>query len=145
MYNVNRKKINNILTHMGKTLNAVAPYRNMTREQFLENEVIILVVERALHVAIESIVDVGNIIIDGFIMRDPGSYIDIIEILEDEGVLPATEAESFKQVVSYRKALVHEFYNVDNSALYQLFIDEYATLITFDKYINTYLKKELGY
>lgn len=143
MYNVNRDKIDNILTHMGKTLNTVATYRDMTKEQFLENQVIILAVERALHVAIESIVDVGNIIIDGFIMRDPGSYIDIIEILEDEGVLPTTEAESLKQVVSYRKVLVHEFYNVDNSALYQLFVEEYAALINFGEYINTYLKKEL--
>ncbi|GAA3319942.1 hypothetical protein GCM10020331_028930 [Ectobacillus funiculus] len=28
--------------------------------------------------------DVGNAIIDGFIMRDPGSYEDIIDILVDE-------------------------------------------------------------
>lgn len=143
MYNVNQDKIDNILDHMGKTLNTVATYRDMTKEQFLENQVIILAVERALHVSIESIVDVGNIIIDGFIMRDPGSYVDIIDILEDEGVLPATEANSLKRVVFYRKALVHEFYNVDNSALYQLFVDEYAKLINFGEYINTYLKKEL--
>jgi len=144
VYNVNQEKIDNILVHMGKTLNTVVTYTDMSKGQFLENELVILAVERALHVAIESIVDVGNIIIDGFIMRDPGSYVDIIEILEDEGVLPRTEAESLKRVVAYRKALVHEFYKVDNNALYQLFIDEYAALINFGEYINTYLMKELG-
>lgn len=143
MYNVNQEKINNILTHMGKTLNTVVTYTDMSKGQFLENELVILAVERALHVAIESIVDVGNIIIDGFIMRDPGSYIDIIEILEDEGVLPNKEAESLKRVVSYRKALVHEFYQIDTNALFQLFVDEYAVLINFNNYISAYLIKEL--
>ena len=32
----------------------------------------------------ESMMDVGNLMIDGFIMRDPGSYEDIIDILVDE-------------------------------------------------------------
>ena len=31
--------------------------------------------------------DVGNLMIDGFIMRDPGSYEDIIDILIDEKVI----------------------------------------------------------
>ena len=36
---------------------------------------------------IESIIDVGNTMIDGFIMRDPGGYEDIIDIMEDEKVI----------------------------------------------------------
>ena len=31
---------------------------------------------------IESSVDIGNMIIDGFILRDPGNYKDVIDILE---------------------------------------------------------------
>ena len=34
---------------------------------------------------IESSVDIGNMIIDAFILRDPGNYKDVIDILELEG------------------------------------------------------------
>ena len=40
--------------------------------------------ERIVQMTIEAILDVGNSMIDGFIMRDPGSYDDIIDIMEDE-------------------------------------------------------------
>src|SRR5690625_7987930 len=39
--------------------------------------------ERITHMLIESILDVGNMMIDGFIMCDPGSYEDIIYLLVD--------------------------------------------------------------
>ena len=43
--------------------------------------------ERIVHLLIENVLDVGNAMIDGFIMRDPGSYDDIIDILVDEKVV----------------------------------------------------------
>ena len=46
-----------------------------------------LALERVNYLLIESIIDVGNSMIDGFIMRDPGSYEDIIDILVDEKVM----------------------------------------------------------
>ena len=36
---------------------------------------------------IESSVDIGNMIIDAFILRDPGNYKDVIDILELEMLL----------------------------------------------------------
>lgn len=41
--------------------------------------------------------DVGNAVIDGFIMRDPGSYEDIIDILQDEKVISEEKAMQFKR------------------------------------------------
>ncbi len=55
--------------------------------------------ERIAHVIIESIIDVGNSMIDGFIMRDPGSYEDIIDIMEDEKVITAEMADPLKHVI----------------------------------------------
>lgn len=55
-----------------------------------------LALERLVQLLIESIIDVGNMMIDGFIMRDPGSYEDIIDILEDEKVIPQSESSAYK-------------------------------------------------
>ena len=40
--------------------------------------------------------------IDGFIMRDPGSYDDIIDILEDEKVIQSEQAIPLKAFISLR-------------------------------------------
>ena len=41
--------------------------------------------------------------IDGFIMRDPGSYEDIIDILIDEKVIANEKEKPFKELISYAK------------------------------------------
>ena len=43
--------------------------------------------ERIAQMLIESSVDIGNMIIDAFILRDPGNYKDVIDILELENVI----------------------------------------------------------
>lgn len=43
--------------------------------------------ERALHLAIETVTDVGSCLIDGYIMRDASSYEDIVEIIGGEEVI----------------------------------------------------------
>ena len=81
MYFVDRKKLEATLHYMDKLIHILELDRpNSIKEK--------LCLERAVHVFIESTLDVGNMMIDGFIMRDPGSYHDIIDILLDEKVLP---------------------------------------------------------
>lgn len=66
MYFVNRSEIEAIITNMDEILKEVKEDSSFssTMEQ--------LALERIVHVLIESILDVGNRMIDGFIMRDPG-------------------------------------------------------------------------
>ena len=55
-----------------------------------------LALARLAHVIVESMIDVGNTMIDGFIMRDPGGYEDIIDIMEDEKVITAEMSDPLK-------------------------------------------------
>src|SRR5690625_619114 len=87
MYFVNRSEIEAILKNMDELLNEVKEQNTFSTP--LDQ----LGLERLVHVLIESILDVGNMMIDGFIMRDPGSYHDIIDILIDEKVLPKSEED----------------------------------------------------
>ena len=41
--------------------------------------------------------------IDGFIMRDPGSYEDIIDIMEDEKVITSEMSDPLKRVIESEK------------------------------------------
>lgn len=104
-----------------------------------------LTLERVVHIVIEAIIDVGNGIIDGFIMRDPGSYEDIIEILLDEKVIAKSDAESFKKIVSLRTMVVRDYTKVDHQYILQLFTDHSNSLLNFAPSVRQYLKNELGH
>ncbi|CAH8772135.1 DUF86 domain-containing protein [Paenibacillus dendritiformis] len=65
--------------------------------------------ERALHIAIELITDVGSLLIDGFMMRDASSYEDIVDILSQEGAIPERLHDGLLGLVRLRKSLVQDY------------------------------------
>jgi uncharacterized protein YutE (UPF0331/DUF86 family) len=100
--------------------------------------------ERILQMLLESFLDVGNSMIDGFIMRDPGSYEDIIDILEDEKVITTEMSESYKKIVPLRKNLQQYYINVNHVALFNAFQQELVSLKRFAPKVREYLENELG-
>lgn len=144
IYNVKREKIEEVLNNMEKVLSYMESVLKAEKTEVLQNPITVLAMERALHIAIESIVDAGNFIIDGFIMRDPGSYSDIVEILEDEKVIPQEDAALLKGFIVFRKNLVHEYFMIQPEQIYQLLLDSHSTLLKFGQHVRKYLEKELG-
>ncbi len=138
MYFVDREKIEQTLIYM-ETIQAhvktIQQPKDITEQ---------IALERIVYVIIESIIDVGNSMIDGFIMRDPGGYEDIIDILEDEKVINAEHAQSLKKLVIQRKQLVQEYTTVDHQALSDVLINNELALMQFPKDVRRYLEEELG-
>ncbi len=139
MYFIDRNNITATLTYMNSIVNVIDK-----TSKFPLGEVEELALERIAQNIIESIIDVGNSMIDGFIMRDPGSYDDIIDILLDEKVITADMESSLKEVLSLRKMLVREFMNVDHQLVAQILNKNINTLNEFPKKIDLYLTNELG-
>ncbi|WP_316571548.1 DUF86 domain-containing protein [Neobacillus sp. YIM B06451] len=100
--------------------------------------------ERIAHMLAEAILDVGNAMIDGFIMRDPGSYEDIIDILLDEKVIDEHVSANLKVLVSQRKQLVQYYTAIDHKQL----VSEIAGILDgvkdFPGMVRAYLINELG-
>jgi len=103
-----------------------------------------LALERIANIVIESIIDVGNTMIDGFIMRDPGSYEDIIDIMEDERVITSEMADPLKQVIELRKMIVREFTKVDIGTIVTVLNTSMDVLLEFPNKVRHYLENELG-
>ncbi|MYL55362.1 DUF86 domain-containing protein [Pontibacillus yanchengensis] len=137
MYFVDRSKIESTLQYLEQLL---VDYKNEAVDTPLKR----LGLERCVQMTIESIVDVGNMMIDGFIMRDPGSYEDIIDILIDETVLPESEEEAYKAVIAIRKQLVREYTDMNHDELQQMMNEHVTILEDFSHYIRRYLNEELG-
>ena len=139
MYFVDRKKITSTLKYLDEIISIFEQ-----KQDWLKDDITKLALERIAHNAIESVIDVGNLMIDGFIMRDPGSYDDIIDILIDEKVIAAEKEKPFKELISLRKNLVREFIQVDIEKVYEVLKNTVPYLKTFSKEVTQYLENELG-
>lgn len=137
MYFVDREKIEKILVYLDNQIQLFESQKTWNTD--LEKTAL----ERIIHMSIEALLDVGNSMIDGFIMRDPGSYEDIIDILEDEKVIDVEMSSSFKRIVLFRKNLQQDYMNVNHSELEKVFQQELPSLKRFSSNIKNYLKNEL--
>jgi len=137
LYFIDRSKIEQILLYMEEMLQELGKH---TYTSTMEKRSL----ERMAHMLIESTVDVGNMMIDGFIMRDPGSYEDIIDILVDEKVIPAENEGHYKAVIRLRSSLVKEYLTIDHDNLKTVMLENKAVLEKFSTYVRIYLDSELG-
>lgn len=109
-----------------------------------EDLIHVLALARLSHVVIEAIIDVGNTMIDGFIMRDPGGYDDIIDIMDDEKVITPEMSTPLKQVIGLRQMIVREFIDVDAKSIIDVLDVSYEALLLFPTKVRHYLEHELG-
>ncbi|MFS0559632.1 DUF86 domain-containing protein [Terribacillus sp. 179-K 1B1 HS] len=134
MYFVDKRKIEAILTYMEELLAA-----EMTPSEELSGK---LAAERRAQLLIEGILDTGNSVIDGFIMRDPGSYDDIIDILADEQVIAENTAPAFKEIIALRKMLTGDYLHVDHQKLAGTMEKHLDLLRHYVEWVRAYLVNE---
>jgi uncharacterized protein YutE (UPF0331/DUF86 family) len=99
--------------------------------------------ERALHLAIEIVTDVGSLLIDGFMMRDASSYEDIVDVLKTEGVLTDSIAEQIKVLVGLRRPLTQQYMEIDRSSLRRDMAEIADALDPFPTLVAAFVRKEL--
>ncbi|KMJ58842.1 hypothetical protein AB685_07110 [Bacillus sp. LL01] len=138
MYFVDREKIEQTLLYIEENISVYQQHETWTSS--IEKKAL----ERITVSVIEGILDVGNAMIDGFIMRDPGSYEDIIDILEDEKVVTTDLAQHLKLLVRLRKTLVQEYLLIDHSEVEGCLDEVKGTVVDFCGAVRRYLENELG-
>lgn len=144
MYNVNTQRIEEILTYIDKSLlPSLSSIMQNPKSEFLNQPISGFAAERIFHLFIEGMTDVGNFLIDGFIMRDPGSYEDIVDIMEDEKVYTPEQAAVFKEIVLLRKDLVMEYTHSSHEKLFDAYASHSSVMNAYTSLIRAYLEKEL--
>ncbi|MBM7700260.1 DUF86 domain-containing protein [Kurthia huakuii] len=139
MYFIDSKKITKNLAYMDD-ITAVFE----ARDNWLEDAVSTLALERIANVYIEAIIDIGNTMIDGFIMRDPGSYEDIIDILVDEKAVPPEYDADLKLLLTLRRVLVRDILEVDDAEVLRVLIAVVPTIKKLRAAIEAFVEKEMG-
>ncbi|MCQ9300570.1 DUF86 domain-containing protein [Staphylococcus hyicus] len=96
MYFVNKEQLSRKLTYLKQLTD---DYHSVKDNQYA--------FERVAQMLIEASVDIGNMIIDAFILRDPGNYKDVIDILEFEGAISKETQSQLHRTIDVRKQFVH--------------------------------------
>lgn len=138
MYFVDREKIETTLVFLEQQFFLFEQIKN------LDSPIEKATMERVCHLMIEAILDVGNSMIDGFIMRDPGSYEDIVDILDDEKVIHKELSVSCKQIIKYRKMLVQDYTEINHAEFVEVFVKQLPVIKQFPANVREYLLNELG-
>lgn len=138
MYFVDREKIEDTLSYLEQQISLFEEVKKWTSP--IEKAAL----ERIAQIMIEAILDTGNTMIDGFIMRDPGSYDDIVDILDDEKVISKEMSNSFKQFITYRKMLVQNYTDVNHEGLITAISSHMSMIKEFPGRVREYLTNELG-
>jgi uncharacterized protein YutE (UPF0331/DUF86 family) len=99
--------------------------------------------ERLLHLAIETVTDVGSLLIDGFLMRDASSYEDIISVLLIEKVFTQDLEAPLIQLVQLRKPLVQDYMNLERQALHPLISLLPSVLRSWEASVLLFIEKEI--
>lgn len=100
--------------------------------------------ERVLHLAVESVTDVGSLLIDAFILRDASSYEDIVDILHGEEAFDDALAAFLLQLVKLRKPLVQDYVNWDRTKLHPFIEEMPEALPKFASAVRVFMDKELS-
>lgn len=146
MYNVNTAKLNEIFAYYGRI------YQNGHRllqllqkdtQDVPDHELYSLAAAQCLHLYFEIFTDIANLLIDGFIMRDPGGYEDMVDILEDEEVVSRSTGELLRSLIRYYRLSVKEYLANDEEKTETAFLLIHPHFNQFVDEVKAYLAKEL--
>ncbi|MCG1010103.1 DUF86 domain-containing protein [Salinicoccus sp. ID82-1] len=101
-----------------------------------------LALERSCHMLIEAVVDVGNMIIDAFILRDPGSYQDVMDIMENEGVIPSEDNRRFQKTFRWRSELTRNYTRLDHEEMKADFKEHLSAYRNYRKNVFDFFENE---
>lgn len=113
-----REKVDHILRTLEERASWLMEVRELPEAEW-EGPALVWAAERAMHVAIECTVDAANEIIDALVMREPGSYEDILRVLMEEGVVTKEWFEAYVGVLAFREKLVRGYTSLPGSEVVQ--------------------------
>lgn len=108
-------------------------------EEIEKNYVIKGAVERYLQISLESMLDIGEIIISMEKIKRPQSYKEIFRTLGENGILPEAFARKIEPSAGFRNILVHMYAKVETNRLYENLQNGVEDMELFIEYIARFL------
>ena len=136
------EKVTRKLRFMKKSVDFLRSYSSISCDALGKNDMLKAAIERNFHLAIESALDIGEVIISAEDFEKPEDYREIILILGKHGVLSADFAETFSKAAGFRNILVHMYEEVDVSKLHDYLQNNLEDFNEFSMAIARYLESK---
>lgn len=98
-------------------------------------------IERGIHISIERVIDIANIIISSVDMERPDTYRESILILSKLDVIPEKFAKDISKMVGFRNILVHDYTSIDEEIMLDVLKNRLDDFINYTNYIDKWLNK----
>ncbi|MCL7476306.1 MAG: DUF86 domain-containing protein [ANME-2 cluster archaeon] len=95
--------------------------------------------ERYIEVALECMIDIGEMIISKEKLKRPDTYREVFLLLGEYGILPNKFAEDLAPAAGFRNILVHMYAKIDVERVYYYLENKLDDLERFGEYIAQYL------
>ena len=135
-----KEKIARKILSMKKYVDFLRSYQSLSPRKLEEDYELKSAIERNFQLAIESALDIGEIIISAEGLEKPEDYRSVVLILGKQNILPPAFAERFARAVGLRNILVHMYEEVDIQKLHQYMQNNLKDFDEYVKYIAKYLE-----
>lgn len=110
---VDREKVRTKIQFLRESLGHLERIRSLGEEAFLSDPILQAATVRYLQVGIEAMLDIASHVIAREGLGAPETYRQSIEILLQNGILPADHTEAFLAMIGFRNRAVHLYESVD--------------------------------
>jgi len=117
---VDREVVLKRLDELENKLSYLQGVKKFSKEEFSNNQDIYFRYERALHLAIEAVIDLGNHLIADQNLRTPETNRDIFKVLYENKVISRSLFSKLEKMAGFRNILVHDYLTLDRELEYDI-------------------------
>jgi uncharacterized protein YutE (UPF0331/DUF86 family) len=137
-----KDKIAKKMAYLKKMSHRLKEYQKYSKRTIISDHTLEAAIERVFHLALESVMDIGEIIIAERGLEKPESNQDIILILGGNKIIPGEFSRKFAPAMKFRNILVHHYTEIDINKLYEHLQTDIEDFDTFARHIARYVKKK---
>jgi len=139
---IDKEKFAKIINDLEAYLKKLTELQKYNLKPFLSDWKIHDLVERNLQLAIQTTLDLGEMIISEFNFKKPDSYKDIARILAENKVIPFDFQPILEDLAGFRNVLVYEYLYLDREKVYEHLQKDLEKIRKFIKQIKEFIKSK---
>lgn len=136
---VDKEVVLNRIKHLEDNINYLEKIKKYDQKTFSSTQDIYYRFERALHLAVEAVLDLGNHLIADQNLETPDSNRDIFRILFENQIIDSELKESLIKMAGFRNILVHDYLDLDRELEYEIIKNNIVDIKEFMKVVLEYL------
>lgn len=142
MVHTDKESLLKIINKNKQYIKKLETLRQYKEQEFLNDWKVYSLTDRYLHLALESMLDIGKKVINQLDMEKPDYYSDIPRILADNKIIPRDRQSKYEELAKFRNTLVHDYLYLDHKEIYRHLQEDLGYLKEFVQFVIDYLKSQ---